>query len=52
MEEAGGMVLKPDPRTVLSHGTQVIAGGINVFPKLQALCAQAFGPARADIAPH
>jgi len=28
----------------------VIAGGINVFPKLQALCAQAFGPAPAGIA--
>ena len=50
MEEAGGMVLKPDPKTVLRHGTQVIAGGKHVFPKLQALCAQAFGAAPAGIA--
>ena len=50
VEEAGGMVLKPDPKTVLAHGTQVIAGGIHVFPKLQALCAQAFGPAPDGIA--
>jgi myo-inositol-1(or 4)-monophosphatase len=42
-------VLKPDPKTVLSQGTQVIAGGSHVFPKLQALCAQAFGPAPAGI---
>lgn len=44
VEEAGGTVLKADPRTVLSQGTQVIAGGKHVFPKLQALCAQAFKP--------
>ncbi|MER9404787.1 inositol monophosphatase family protein [Mesorhizobium caraganae] len=50
VEEAGGMVLKPDPKTVLAQGTQVIAGGKHVFPKLQALCAQAFGAAPTGIA--
>ncbi|MEZ2328872.1 inositol monophosphatase family protein [Mesorhizobium sp. RCC_202] len=44
VEEAGGMVLKADPKTVLAQGTQVIAGGKDIFPKLQALCAQAFRP--------
>jgi len=43
VEEAGGTVLKADPTTVLVQGTQVIAGGKHIFPKLQALCAQAFG---------
>ncbi|MDX8510312.1 inositol monophosphatase family protein [Mesorhizobium captivum] len=42
VEEAGGTVLKPDPRTVVSQGTQVIAGGSNIFPKLRALCTEAF----------
>jgi len=44
VEEAGGAVLKADPKTVLAQGTQVIAGGKHIFPKLQALCAQAFRP--------
>jgi myo-inositol-1(or 4)-monophosphatase len=44
VEEAGGMVLKADPKTVLAQGTQVIAGGKHIFPRLQALCAQAFRP--------
>ncbi|MDX8449537.1 inositol monophosphatase family protein [Mesorhizobium captivum] len=43
VEEAGGTVLKPDPRTVLQEGTLVIAGGNNIFPKLRALCTEAFG---------
>ncbi|RWB20432.1 MAG: inositol monophosphatase [Mesorhizobium sp.] len=42
VEEAGGTVLKPDPKTVLSEGAQVIAGGKQVFPKLRALCSEAF----------
>ncbi|MDX8442280.1 inositol monophosphatase family protein [Mesorhizobium australafricanum] len=42
VEEAGGTVLKPDPKTVLSEGTQVIAAGKQVFPKLRALCSEAF----------
>ncbi len=27
VEEAGGRILQPDPKTVLEHGTMVIAGG-------------------------
>ncbi|QPC89637.1 inositol monophosphatase family protein [Mesorhizobium sp. INR15] len=42
VEEAGGTILKADPKTVLQHGTQVITGGKHVFPKLQALCSEAF----------
>ncbi|RWA61270.1 inositol monophosphatase [Mesorhizobium sp. M4B.F.Ca.ET.190.01.1.1] len=43
VEEAGGTVLTPDPATVIGQGTKVIAGGKAIFPKLQALCAEAFG---------
>jgi len=42
VEEAGGTVLKPDPKTVLERGTLVIAGGSRIFPTLRALCAEAF----------
>jgi len=42
VEEAGGTVLKPDPKTVLQEGTLVIAGGRQIFPKLHALCSEAF----------
>ncbi|RWM36583.1 inositol monophosphatase family protein [Mesorhizobium sp.] len=42
VEEAGGTILKPDPKTVLREGTQVIAGGEQIFPKLRALCSEAF----------
>ena len=48
VEEAGGIVLKADPKTVLGQGTQVITGGRHIFAKLQALCAQAFGPGTED----
>ncbi|WP_245462960.1 inositol monophosphatase family protein [Mesorhizobium sp. M7D.F.Ca.US.005.01.1.1] len=43
VEEAGGTVVKPDPKTVLQKGTLVITGGKGVFPKLQELCSEAFG---------
>ncbi|TPI13746.1 inositol monophosphatase [Mesorhizobium sp. B4-1-3] len=46
VEEAGGTVLKADPKTVLGHGTRVITGGRHIFRKLQALCAEAFEPTR------
>ncbi len=46
VEEAGGTVLKADPKTVVGEGTQVIAGGRRIFPKLQALCAEAFEASR------
>ncbi|RVD48762.1 MAG: inositol monophosphatase [Mesorhizobium sp.] len=44
IEEAGGTVLKADPKTVLQSGTQVITGGKGVFSKLQALCSGVFTP--------
>ncbi|MDX8501021.1 inositol monophosphatase family protein [Mesorhizobium sp. VK4C] len=43
VEEAGGTILKPNPKTVIGQGTQVIAGGRHIFPKLRALCTIAFG---------
>ncbi|MBA3449570.1 MAG: inositol monophosphatase [Pseudaminobacter sp.] len=44
VEEAGGAVVQPDPKTVLDRGTVVIAGGRGVFDKVQALCEEAFSP--------
>jgi myo-inositol-1(or 4)-monophosphatase len=46
VEEAGGTTLKADPETVIDQGTRVITGGRHIFPKLQALCAEAFEPTR------
>jgi myo-inositol-1(or 4)-monophosphatase len=43
VEEAGGTIVKPDPKTVLEDGTLVIASGKDIFPKLHELCAEAFG---------
>lgn len=42
VEEAGGMVVKPDPKTVLRDGTLVITGGKGVFPKLRELSSEAY----------
>ena len=42
VEEAGGTVLRPDPKTVLREGTLVVAGGRNIFPTLRTLCEEAF----------
>ena len=44
IEEAGGTVVKPDPKTVLRDGTLVISGGRGVFSKLRELCSEAFTP--------
>ncbi|MBZ9681086.1 MULTISPECIES: inositol monophosphatase family protein [unclassified Mesorhizobium] len=44
IEEAGGTVLKADPKTVLQKGTQIITGGKGVFSKLQELCSGVFTP--------
>ncbi|TPK19283.1 inositol monophosphatase [Mesorhizobium sp. B2-5-9] len=44
IEEAGGTVLKADPKTVLQRGTQIITGGKGVFSKLQELCSGVFTP--------
>ncbi|MBZ9990008.1 inositol monophosphatase family protein [Mesorhizobium sp. BH1-1-5] len=43
VEEAGGTVLKADPKIVIGKGTRVITGGKNIFPRLQLLCETAFG---------
>jgi len=45
IEEAGGRIRQPDPKTVVTEGTLIIAGGTAIYPKLEELCAKAFGPA-------
>ena len=42
IEEAGGKIVAPDPKTVLEKGTVVVAGGKGVFDKVHALCKDAF----------
>jgi myo-inositol-1(or 4)-monophosphatase len=42
VEEAGGVILQPDPATVVRQGTMVVAGGKGVFEKLRSLCDHAF----------
>jgi myo-inositol-1(or 4)-monophosphatase len=44
VEEAGGRIVKPDPKTVLTQGTVVIAGCTGVFNRIEAMCASAFSP--------
>jgi myo-inositol-1(or 4)-monophosphatase len=41
IEEAGGRIVPPAP-DVVAEGTLVIAGGAAIFPKLLALCEQAY----------
>lgn len=43
IEEAGGIIVRPDPNTVLTEGTVIVAGGPDVFGDIYALCAQTFG---------
>jgi myo-inositol-1(or 4)-monophosphatase len=43
IEEAGGRIIEPDSQTVLSQGTVVVAGGVDVFDEIHALCAGPFG---------
>jgi myo-inositol-1(or 4)-monophosphatase len=43
IEEAGGRVVPPNPETVLSQGTVVVAAGPHVFDKVYALCRDSFG---------
>jgi len=43
IEEAGGKVLPPDPATVLSEGTVVVAAGPHLFDQVHALCKDNFG---------
>ena len=44
IEEAGGRIVKPDPKTVLAEGTVVIAGCKGVFDRVEAMCTEAFSP--------
>ena len=43
IEEAGGRIVAPDPKTVLTEGTPIIAGGPDVFDQIKALWAKAYG---------
>ncbi len=43
IEEAGGKVVAPDPATVLSEGTVVVAAGPHLFDQVHGLCKDAFG---------
>lgn len=43
VEEAGGTVLKANPKTVIDKGTRVVAGGRRIFPRLQLLGESSFG---------
>jgi len=42
VEEAGGRIVRPDPATVVSKGTLVIAARDGVFDRLADLCEIAF----------
>ncbi|RUX24797.1 inositol monophosphatase [Mesorhizobium sp. M7A.F.Ca.US.011.01.1.1] len=42
VEEAGGTIVKPDPRTVLEKGTLVICAGNGVFAPVRDLCVEPF----------
>jgi myo-inositol-1(or 4)-monophosphatase len=42
IEEAGGTICRPDPETVVEHGTKVIAGGPNVYAAIEAIADKAF----------
>lgn len=44
IEEAGGIIVRPDPATSLENGTVVIAGGPNVFAAIEAIADTSFDP--------
>jgi myo-inositol-1(or 4)-monophosphatase len=43
IEEAGGIIVAPDPKTVLAEGTGIVAGGPGVFEAIKKLHARAYG---------
>lgn len=43
IEEAGGRIVQPDPKTVLEKGALVLTGGAGVFDDIKALCTRAYG---------
>lgn len=42
IEEAGGTIVKPDPKTSLDHGTVVIGGGPNIFAEINEIAEASF----------
>lgn len=42
VEEAGGRIFRPDPASVITEGTLVIAGGQGVYDRIYALSKDAF----------
>lgn len=42
IEEAGGIILQPDPKTVLQKGTVIVAGGKSIYDTLYKLCEKPF----------
>ncbi|WP_280114103.1 inositol monophosphatase family protein [Hoeflea sp. BAL378] len=42
IEEAGGVILRPDPETSLEHGARVIAGGPHVFAAIKDIADDCF----------
>ena len=42
VEEAGGRIVAPDPKTVLEKGTVVVTGGADVFDEIHGLCKKAY----------
>lgn len=43
IEEAGGRILPPNPKTVLASGTPIVAGGPGVYDAIHALGAKFYG---------
>lgn len=43
VEEAGGMIVAPDPKSVIASGTPIITGGVGVFEEIRALHQRHFG---------
>lgn len=44
IEEAGGIIHRPDPATVVEHGTYVLAAAPGIYGRLEAISAGAFSP--------
>ena len=42
IEEAGGIIVKPDSETSLDHGTVVICGGPNIFAEINEIAEASF----------
>jgi len=49
IEEAGGIIVKPDPQTSLDHGTVVICGGPNIFAEIREIAEVSFKPQQVSV---